>query len=73
MKNTHFAGLILWRGGVVLVGGYLAYQALRALLSFTDPRLELAIAVLMTGVLFVFASVLAERIRDARAERSQSE
>ena len=73
MTKTHLAGLILWRGGVVLVVGYLAYQALRVILTITDAQLELAIATLLVGVLFVFASVLGERIEDARSERSQRE
>jgi len=73
MKKTHFAGLALWRGGVLLAVGYVAYQTLRVILTITDTRLELAITILLTGVLFVFASVVGERIEDARAERSQGE
>ena len=73
MKGSHFAGLMLWRGGVVLVAGYVAYQVLRAALSITDSRLELAISVMLTGVLFVFVSVVVERIQDAGAERRQGE
>ena len=73
MRRSHFAGLMLWRGGVVLVAGYVAYQVLRAVLSLTDSRLELAIAVILTGVLFVFVSVIVERIRDVGAERRQGE
>lgn len=73
MTKAHLAGLILWRGGVVLIAGYLAYHALRVILTITDAQLELAIATLLVGVLFVFASVLGERIEDARSERSQRE
>jgi len=73
MKKTHFWGLALWRGGVVLIGGYLAYQGLRVILSIADAQLELAVAILVTGILFVFASVVGERILDARTERSQGE
>jgi len=73
MKKTHLLGLALWRGGVILAGGYLAYQGLRMLLSFTDAQLELAVAILVTGILFVFASVVGERIQDLRSERSQGE
>lgn len=69
MKGVHFLGLALWRGGVLFVAGYIAYQVLRVVLSITDAELELAIAVLLTGVLFLFASVLGERIGDARKER----
>jgi hypothetical protein len=73
MKVSHLAGLVFWRGGVVLAGGYVAYQILRAVLTITDTRLELAVGVLLTGVLFVFASVVGERIQDARDERSEAE
>jgi hypothetical protein len=73
MRKVHFAGLALWRGGVILVVGYLAYQILRAVLSFTDPQLELAVGLLLTGVFLVFVSVVAEQVRDARSERSKGE
>lgn len=73
MKAIHYAGLALWRGGVLLVVGYLGYKVLRAVLTITDPQLELAIAVLLTGILLVFLSVLGERIEDARAERKRTE
>ena len=66
-------GLVLWRGGVVLVVGYVGYFGLRALLTITDAQLELAVAVLLTGVIFVFASVVGERLEDRRRERSDLE
>jgi membrane protein implicated in regulation of membrane protease activity len=68
MKTTHLLGLALWRGGVLLVVGYVGFFALRSVLAITDPQLEFALAVALTGVLFVFASVVVERIQDARAE-----
>lgn len=73
MKNVHLLGLVLWRGGVVLVAGYLGYFALRAVLSITDAQLELAVAILLTGVIFVFASVVGERLEDRRRERRDAE
>jgi len=73
MKKTHLMGLALWRTGVILVGGYLAYQGLRTILSITDGQLELAVAILVTGILFVFLSVVGERILDLRTERGQGE
>lgn len=72
MKKSHVAGLILWRGGLLLVGGTLAYWALRGILTITDPRLELAVAILLTGVLFVFLSVVIEQVADSRNERSDA-
>lgn len=71
MRGTHLIGLALWRGGVLLVGGYLAYQVLRAVLTFTDTQLEVAVAVFLTGLVMVFLSVLVERVLDAKAERSE--
>ena len=73
MKPVHFAGLALWRGGVILAVGYVAFLGLRMVLSITDAQLEFAVAVLLTGVVLVFLSVVGERIDDARAERSERE
>ena len=72
MRWTHLVGLFLWRGGVLLVGGYLAYEVLRAVLTFTDTQLEIAVAVFLTGLLMVFLSLVVERIQDVRAERSEA-
>lgn len=71
MKPVHYAGLALWRGGVILAVGYVAYFVLRMVLSITDTQLEFAVSVLLAGVLLVFLSVIGERIADARAERSE--
>jgi predicted transporter len=73
LKGTHWIGLALFRGGILLASGYVAYIALRAILTITDPQLELGVAVLLTGVLFLFASVLGERIEDAQNERLEDE
>lgn len=71
MRWTHLVGLTLWRGGVLLVGGYLAYQVLRTVLTFTDTQLEVAVAVFLTGLLMVFVSLVVERIQDVQAEGSE--
>ena len=71
MQLSHLVGLTLWRGGVLLVGGYLAYQVLRTVLTFTDAQLEVAVAVFLTGLLMVFLSLVVERIQDAQTERSE--
>lgn len=71
MRLTHLVGLALWRGGILLVGGYIAYQILRALLTFTDMQLEVAVAVFLTGLLMVFLSLVVERIQDLQTERSE--
>lgn len=73
MKKTHRLGLVLWRGGLLLAFGYAAFDRVRALLSFADPELEFAVAILWTGILFVLLSVIVERFHDAKAEREASE
>lgn len=73
MRWILLVGLVLWRGGALLVGGYLAYQALRVILTITDPQLETAVALFLTGLVMVFLSVLIERIQDARDERNQTQ
>lgn len=73
MKWTHLLGLALWRGGVLLVGGYLAYQVLRVVLTITDAQLEIAVAVFLTGLVMVFLSLVVERIEDVQEERSRIE
>jgi hypothetical protein len=70
MRWIHLVGLALWRGGALLVGGYIAYQVLKVILRFTDAQLETAVAVFLTGLVMVFLSVLVERIQDARDERN---
>lgn len=73
MRGTHWVGLVLFRGGILLASGYIAYLALRALLKITDAQLELAVAVLLMGFLFLLASLVGERIEDAKTERLQDE
>jgi membrane protein implicated in regulation of membrane protease activity len=71
MRLAHLVGLALWRGGVLLVGGYIAYQVLRTVLAFTDAQLEVAVAVFLTGLLMVFLSLVVERVQDVQEERSE--
>jgi len=71
MKWSHFIGLALWRGGALLVAGYLAYQVLLIVLTITDAQLETAVAIFLTGLVMVFLSMVVERIQDAQEERSR--
>ena len=73
MKRTHQLGLVLWRGGLLLAIGYVSYGRIRAVLSIADDQLEVAIAILLIGLLFVLLSVIIEQVRDARVEREVSE
>lgn len=72
MRGIHLLGLILWRGGTLLVGGYLAFQLLKQVLTFTDTQLETAVAIFLTGLIMVFLSILIEQIQDSRKERNQT-
>jgi len=37
-------GLLLWRAGILIVGGYFAFLALRLILRIADPVLEIGVA-----------------------------
>ena len=73
MKPTHTLGLVLWRAGVLIVGGYFAFIALRFILQIADPVLEVGVALVLAGGLFVLVSVVREQIEDARRARSYEE
>ena len=73
MKHTHTVGLILWRIGILIVGGYFAFLALRFILQIADPVLEVGVALVLAGGLFVLVSVVREQIEDARRVRSYEE
>ena len=73
MKKSQILGFVLWRGGSLLVGGYLVLLALRAMLQITDPLLELGISLLLAGGLFLLTSVVGEQLKDTRAEGSLKE
>lgn len=71
MKTIHVAGLMLWRGGILLAGGYVLYLMLRFVLRIADPVLEIGTALVILGLLMVLASVIGERVADARREKSE--
>lgn len=73
MKPTHTLGLILWRAGILIVGGYFAYLALRFILQIADPVLEVGVTLVLAGGLFVLVSVVREQIADDRRRRSYEE
>lgn len=73
MKKSQVAGLILWRAGILLAGGYLLFFALRVVLRIADPTLEVGVTLVLAGGLFVLASVVREQIDDARIARSYEE
>jgi len=73
MKPTHALGLILWRAGILIVGAYSAFLALRFVLPVADPVLEVGITLVLAGALFVLVSVVREQIEDARGEGGYEE
>ncbi len=70
MKAGHVIGLVLWRGGLLLVAAVLLYESMRWVLQFIDLPVQLGvgIALVAAGVLLVVISLIAERVRDYRIE-----
>ena len=73
MRKTQFLGLVLWRAGILIAGGYLLFLTLRVILRIADPMLEIGVALVLAGGFFVLASVVREQIEDARIARSYEE
>ena len=70
MKKTQLLGLVLWRAGIIFLGAYFLFLALRSILHITDPVLEVGVTLVLAGALFVLVSVVREQIEDARRVRS---
>ena len=64
------AGMLLWRGGLLLVLAYSSYRGMLELLRWVElPRqLEVGAALGLGGFLLVLASLVVERVKDARTE-----
>ena len=73
MKKSQILGLVLWRAGILIVGGYSVFLALRYILRIADSVLEIGVSLVLAGALFVLVSVVREQIEDARRERSYEE
>jgi len=76
MRRLHILGLLFWRGGLLLAGGYALYMAvaygLDLLASFGIPipaAPKVGFALVFSGVLCVLFSLILERIADVRQER----
>lgn len=71
MRPIHLLGLLLWRGGLLLAGGWVLYEAARLLLRFIrlPAQLEIGLGLLVAGLAMVLLSLILERIQDIRAER----
>ncbi len=72
MRRFHLVGLVLWRGGLLLLAGYALLEIVRWILRFyeVDPLVEIGLGLTLVGFLFVLVSLIMERLQDARAEGS---
>jgi len=70
LKLAHVIGLVLWRGGLLLVGVVLLYELASWVLQFVDLPVQLGVGLglVATGVVFVLISMIAERVRDYGVE-----
>ena len=75
MKHAQVVGLVMWRGGLLVVAIAAAVEFVRALLKYYElqSQLELGFAMIGAGIVFVIASMIIERMRDARTEGDLSE
>lgn len=72
---TQLIGLLLWRSGILLVASYSLFRLARWVLRFVDLplQLEVGFGLALAGGALVFASLVIERLRDAKAEGELSE
>jgi len=70
MRASHLIGLLLWRGGLLLVAVYLFFTAAGYLLRFVDlpAQLEVGFGLAAAGMALIVISLIAERIQDRRVE-----
>ncbi len=73
MKKAQVLGLVLWRGGLLLVGATTFYYAARQVLVFVDlpVALQVATSLALAGVGLVLVSMIMENLEDARSEGSE--
>jgi hypothetical protein len=62
--------MVFWRGGLLFVACYSAYRGMQELVRRVElPRqLEIGVALGLAGLVLVVASLVLERIQDARSE-----
>ena len=70
MRRIHVVGLVLWRGGLVLVAAVALFETARWLLRFVDlpAQLEIGSGLVLAGMVLVLVSLVIERAREYRAE-----
>jgi len=75
MRPVHLIGLFLWRGGLLLVGAVVLLESARWVLRFVElpPQIEVGGGLVLTGLVLVLVSLVAERVVDARSEGDLTE
>ena len=70
MRPLQATGLVLWRGGVLFVTGWIGFQVARRFLRLVELpfQLEIAGALMLAGAALVMLSLILERVQDARVE-----
>ena len=75
LSRAQLVGFVFWRSGILLVAGYSFFRIARLLVSYVElpAQLEVGGALLLAGVGLLFASLIGERIQDARLEGDLTE
>ena len=70
MRRVQVIGLLLWRGGLLFAGSWVAYLVARQALRMIEvpPQVEVGAGLMGAGALLVLVSLILERIEDARRE-----
>ncbi len=74
MRASTLIGLILFRGGLALAGGYSFFRAARYVLQFIELPWEVEVggALMLSGLGLVMVSLVMERYQDMQAEKELS-
>ena len=69
-KSMQLSGLLLWRFGLFLAAATALYRTSKFLLQFVDlpTQIEIGIGLAFSGAVLFLASLIIERVHDARAE-----
>ncbi len=70
MRRTQIIGLLLWRGGLMFTGAWVAFIAARQFIRLVEvpAQVEIGLGLVLTGALLVLVSLILERAADVRRE-----
>jgi hypothetical protein len=73
MRKSQMIGLLLWRGGWLLVWSMGAFAVVRLLLTALEipAGIRAGIGLVATGAVLVMGSVILERVQDFRNEPAE--